>query len=245
MTAKPLCYDRVRGFTLIEILVVVAIIALLIAVLLPSLRNAREQGRAVSCGTRLDQIFKATFMYTQGNGDRLPYYGWRDGRPAGAEWWPTQIAKSLGNQLDAFVCPSDLQPYTVEVVYRRGQISMKKAGDPRAFMLDVTYRGSCDALEYYTGGYRGRLLTSWKRPYLSLLLVEADTNATEPGRECFRFKDDLKYVATPTYIRANPQFRSWLRHGGKTNILFMDGHISRHTPKQVVEMAARQEHFLD
>jgi prepilin-type processing-associated H-X9-DG protein len=114
-------------------------------------------------------------------------------------------------------------------------------------MLDITYRGSCDALERVpdTADYRGRLITSWKRPYVCLLLVEADTNIAEAGRECFRFKDDLAPMLQPSIIRANPHLQSWLRHGGKTNILFMDGHITRHTPKQVVDLVKRQEHFLD
>ena len=53
-----------RGFTLIELLVVVAIIALLMAILLPSLRQAREQARAVVCLSHLKQWSLCLSMYT-------------------------------------------------------------------------------------------------------------------------------------------------------------------------------------
>lgn len=51
------------GFTLIEVLVVVAIIALLIAVLLPSLTRARENARQVVCKSNLGQLQKSVVFY--------------------------------------------------------------------------------------------------------------------------------------------------------------------------------------
>jgi prepilin-type N-terminal cleavage/methylation domain-containing protein len=48
-----------KSFTLIELLVVVAIIALLAALLLPSLREAREKGRRVRCLLNQRQIYIA------------------------------------------------------------------------------------------------------------------------------------------------------------------------------------------
>lgn len=60
------------GFTLIEVLVVVAIIALLISILLPSLANAREVTRRVVCGTQLAEMGKAMCMYGPEHKDFLP-----------------------------------------------------------------------------------------------------------------------------------------------------------------------------
>lgn len=59
----------VGGFSLIELLVVVAIIALLISILLPSLREARERSRRVKCAANLHSIGAAWHLYLQANND--------------------------------------------------------------------------------------------------------------------------------------------------------------------------------
>lgn len=61
-----------RGFSLIELLVVVGIIALLIAILLPSLGRAREQARSALCLSNLKQIGSGMTMYTGSNRGWLP-----------------------------------------------------------------------------------------------------------------------------------------------------------------------------
>jgi prepilin-type N-terminal cleavage/methylation domain-containing protein len=67
-------YGRpIRGFTLVEVLVVVALIALLLAILMPSLAKAREQARQVVCLSNLKQILTATGMYRDANAGWVPF----------------------------------------------------------------------------------------------------------------------------------------------------------------------------
>ncbi len=66
-TARPPAADR--GFTLVELLVVIGIIALLIGILLPSLARAREAANSTKCKSNLHQIALAMQMYRQDNKD--------------------------------------------------------------------------------------------------------------------------------------------------------------------------------
>lgn len=58
------------GFTLIEVLVVVAILALLVSILLPSLKKARRQARVVVCSSNIGQLARGMLIYTQENKGR-------------------------------------------------------------------------------------------------------------------------------------------------------------------------------
>lgn len=68
-------HHRRPAFTLIEVLVVVAIIGLIMAVLLPSLGKAREQARRVVCLSNVRQLTTATLVYVSSNRQFLPDAG--------------------------------------------------------------------------------------------------------------------------------------------------------------------------
>jgi prepilin-type N-terminal cleavage/methylation domain-containing protein/prepilin-type processing-associated H-X9-DG protein len=71
--ALPPKRHRQVGFTLVELLVVIGIIAVLIGILLPALSKAREHASQIKCMANLRQIGQAMFIYTNDNQGMLPY----------------------------------------------------------------------------------------------------------------------------------------------------------------------------
>lgn len=83
---------RFRGFTLTELLVVVALIALLVAVLLPVVQNARRAAQRTVCISNLRQIGLAVRMYRDDYQELPPYLS---------------AVRSYVGDLRVFVCPVD------------------------------------------------------------------------------------------------------------------------------------------
>ena len=128
MSGRP---NTHRAFTLLELLVVVAVIALLLAILLPALSAATEAGRGTVCGSNMYQLAHGALAYSADNDDLMPWYlsahrrAGRDGQAQGSEWWVTQVARGMESfDPDVYRCPSDPVGVGIPVYLYNGMLYM-------------------------------------------------------------------------------------------------------------------------
>jgi prepilin-type N-terminal cleavage/methylation domain-containing protein/prepilin-type processing-associated H-X9-DG protein len=158
-----------RGFTLIEVLVVIAVIALLIGILLPSLGAARETARQTACASNLRQICLASTAYAAG--ERGYYNSGPFENRVGMNWGPMHENSWVADFINAgimipgkFLCPSS-----------PGRIS--EAWQDASGIYDYTAE---EITRYIGEGYNTNYCQSWYMAYTDMRRAAPGAGAGGP-----------------------------------------------------------------
>ena len=97
---------RFTGFTLVELLIVIAVLAIMLALLVSAVRTAKEKGRRVMCMSNLRQLGVGMHMYADSNNSVLPDYPDGAGSPDAVTGRFRDAAPGYGMSRSIFYCPS-------------------------------------------------------------------------------------------------------------------------------------------
>ena len=192
---------RRQAFTLVELLVVVAIVAILVGLLLPLLGRARENARRVKCAANLRQLITAIQMYAHDHRGYFPGSGIARGlfyrSPHEADWiyWQADrnlaespVARYLGSPVDPNVyrCPSDdtvdsrrLAPtwgsntFQPTEVYRYSYCMNRSLGSPEWFEPMREFR--------HTNEFVVPVITQVRNATTMIVLAEVDERQLRDG----------------------------------------------------------------
>jgi prepilin-type N-terminal cleavage/methylation domain-containing protein/prepilin-type processing-associated H-X9-DG protein len=142
-----------RGFTLLELLIVISIISVLTAMLAPSLQKTKEQANRAKCANNLRQIGAALYMYLNDREEKLPgcynYSGWNSSVVETNQdiQYVLRAYFNYSNQTNSmdssvWVCPSTRALWWPEGYTGGFNPGLKKFGAPAGwgYKHNVTYR---------------------------------------------------------------------------------------------------------
>jgi len=200
-----------RIFTLLELLVVIAMIVILMAMLLPALNKAREAGIASNCRGNLKQQVIALLQYTGDNVDSYPVL-LEDGAPYFFNTAPIGMNPYLGSSQKAKekyfnpnikgVVKNNIVPYNGSQTF---YCPARANSNAKARYIDY-----------------GTNIRGWVPLYDELKV----SHLKRPSTSLFRM--DTRYSAEDDFGRLNIGSMSNIhfRHNNRANTVFFDGHIS-------------------
>lgn len=213
-----------RYFTLIELLIVIAIIAILAAMLLPALNKARSRAQITQCQGNVKQIMTGILTYTTDSNDYLPLsLQYFNGDRMTAVYWLSEIYPYVGGGKYNIPVPDD---FTLTKVFTcpGAQPQETKFWKVNGITWsNYVYYAALGDERYYHGvsaWYRPVKLTRIYHPTMQGIIADKGLGL-RPNDDFLDLCEDIRDVVTP--------LNGCNTHNGQANVGFADGHVKPKT----------------
>ena len=210
----PIRRARRFGFTLVELLVVIGIIALLISILLPSLSRAREAGNRTKCLSNLRQLGMAFVMYCNDNHQNYPRAagGTAGGTPEDWIYW-----EATRNLDESCVGPYLSRPVNPEMLRCPSDII-----DGHKYSYKYSYTVNFNMCKILSQG-RTLKTNQVRNPSDKILIVEESSETIDDG--CWAWQGTMGNGLNVVSARHDRQSEnSTDLTKGRANVAYCDGH---------------------